>query len=48
VTEWLTLQPDAQLVPNPNANIPNTFARVPHSPAFVIGLRITVKLSNEN
>jgi porin len=48
VTKWLTLQPDAQLVLNPNAGIPNSFGRIPHSPAFVIGLRATIKLSHED
>ena len=46
VTKWLTLQPDAQLVLNPNAGIPNASGRIPRSPAFVIGLRATIKLSN--
>jgi porin len=48
VTKWLMLQPDAQLVLNPNAGIPNSFGRISHSPAFVIGVRATVKLSNED
>jgi hypothetical protein len=48
VTKWLMLQPNAQLVLDPNAGIPNSFGRISRSPAFVIGVRATIKLSNED
>ncbi|MBV9153122.1 MAG: carbohydrate porin [Alphaproteobacteria bacterium] len=43
VTDWLTLQPDAQFVLNPNAGIPGPFGPRPLPNALVIGLRATVK-----
>jgi porin len=44
LTDWLKLQPDAQLVLNPNAGMPDAAGRAPHSPALVIGLRVTIRL----
>jgi porin len=44
VNDWLTLQPDAQLVLNPGAGIPGGFGRAPLADAFVIGVRMTIKL----
>ena len=44
VTNWLTLQPDAQLVFNPGAGVPGSFGRAPLSNALVIGLRATLRL----
>lgn len=45
VTDWLTMQPDAQLVLNPGAGIPGPFGRVPSlAPSFVLGLRVTLRL----
>jgi porin len=44
INDWLTLQPDAQLVINPNAGIPGNFGRAPLADAFVIGVRVTIKL----
>ncbi len=43
VTDWLTLQPDIQLVINPGAGIPGPFARTPLADAVEIGVRATVK-----
>lgn len=44
VTNWLTLQPDAQFVFNPNAGIPNFFSNRPLPNALVIGMRATIRL----
>ena len=44
VTDWLTLQPDAQFVLNPNAGIPGQFGPRPLRNALVIGMRATIKL----
>jgi porin len=44
VTNWLTLQPDAQLVLNPGAGIPGSSGRASLPDALVLGLRLTVKL----
>jgi porin len=44
VTDWLTLQPDAQFVFNPNAGIPGTFSNRPLPNALVIGMRATIRL----
>jgi carbohydrate-selective porin OprB len=46
VTSWLTLQPDAQLVLNPNAGVPGAFGRTPLPNAFIIGLRATIKFQS--
>jgi carbohydrate-selective porin OprB len=43
-TDYLTVQPDAQLVLNPNAGMPGAAGVVPHSPDLVIGLRVTIRL----
>ncbi len=45
ITNWLTLQPDAQLVLNPNAHIPGPFGSKPPPNALVIGVRATINLS---
>jgi porin len=44
VTDWLSLQPDAQFVLNPNAGIPGQFGPRPLPNAFIISLRATIKL----
>ena len=43
VTDWLTLQPDAQFVLNPNAGMPSPFGSRPLPNAFIIGVRATIK-----
>lgn len=43
INDWLTLQPDAQFVLNPNAGIPGSVGRAPMPNAFIIGLRVTIK-----
>jgi porin len=45
VTDWLTLQPDAQYVVNPNAHIPGQFGAKRLPDALIVGLRATVSLS---
>jgi porin len=44
VTDWLTLQPDAQYVLNPGAGIVGPFGNRPLPNALVIGLRATFRL----
>jgi porin len=44
ITNWLTLQPDLQYVINPNAGIPNNFGNLPLANAFVLGMRVTIRL----
>jgi porin len=44
LTDWLTMQPDAQLVLNPGAGIPGPLGRVPLAPSLVLGLRVTIRL----
>jgi len=46
LSDWLTLQPDAQLVLNPNAHIPGPFGVKPLPNALVVGVRATVSLGN--
>ena len=46
VTDWLTLQPDAQFVLNPNAGMPTAFGPRPLPNAFVIGVRATIKFQS--
>ena len=46
VAEWLTLQPDAQFVLNPNAGMPTPFGPRPLPNAFLIGLRVTIKFQS--
>lgn len=43
ISDWLTLQPDAQFVLNPNAHIPGPFGLKPLPNALVVGVRATVK-----
>lgn len=43
ITDWLTLQPDIQLILNPNAGIPGPFGVKPLADAIVIGTRATIK-----
>jgi porin len=43
VSEWLTLQPDAQYVINPSAGIPGVFNKAPLPHALIVGMRATVK-----
>jgi porin len=43
ISDWLTLQPDAQFVLNPNAHIPGPFGFKPLPNALVVGVRATVK-----
>lgn len=44
ITDWLVLQPDAQLVLSPNAHIPGPFGAKPLPTALVMGIRATVSL----
>jgi porin len=44
VTDWLTLQPDVQLVINPGAGIPGPFGSRPLPNSFTIGMRATLRL----
>jgi porin len=44
VTDWLTLQPDVQLVLNPGAGIPGTFGKASLADAVTIGMRVAIKL----
>jgi porin len=44
ISDWLTLQPDAQFVLNPNAHIPGPFGLKPLPNALIIGVRATVRL----
>jgi porin len=44
ISDWLTLQPDAQFVLHPNAHIPGPFGLKPLPNALVVGVRATVKL----
>ncbi|HEX4614655.1 MAG TPA: carbohydrate porin, partial [Stellaceae bacterium] len=46
MTDWLTLQPDAQIVLNPNAGMPGPFGTRPLPNAFIIGMRVTVKFQS--
>ena len=46
MTDWLTLQPDAQIVLNPNAGMPDPFGTRPLPNAFIIGMRVTVKFQS--
>ena len=46
VADWLTLQPDAQFVLNPNAGMPTPFGPRPLPNAFLIGLRVTIKFQS--
>jgi porin len=46
ISDRLTLQPDAQLVLNPNAHIPGPFGPKPLSNPLVIGIRVTVSLGS--
>ena len=43
ITNWLTLQPDIQLILNPGAGIPGPFGPKPLADAIVIGTRATIK-----
>jgi len=43
ITNWLTLQPDLQLILNPGAGIPGPFGRMKLADAIVIGTRATIK-----
>lgn len=43
IADWLTLQPDAQIVLNPNAGIPGPFGPRPLPNAFIIVVRMTIK-----
>ena len=43
ITDWFTLQPDIQLILNPNAGIPGPFGPKPLADAVVIGTRATIK-----
>ena len=47
VSDRLTLQPDAQLVLNPNAHIPGPFGPKPLSNTLVIGIRATISLGSQ-
>lgn len=42
VAPWLTLQPDAQYVINPGANIPTALSPRPLKNDLIIGLRATI------
>lgn len=44
ITSWLTLQPDLQIVINPNAGIPNNFGNRPLPNAVVLGVRFSLQL----
>jgi porin len=44
ITGWLSLQPDAQLVLNPNGRMPGPFGVKPLANSLTIGLRATVSL----
>jgi porin len=46
ITESLTLQPDAQLVLNPNAGVPGFFGNRVLPSALVLGMRATLKLQS--
>ena len=46
ITDWLTLQPDAHLVLNPNAGMPGPFGSTPLPNAFIIGLRVIIKFES--
>jgi porin len=43
ITNWLTLQPDIQLILNPGAGIPGPFGPKPLADAIVVGTRATIK-----
>lgn len=44
ITSWLTLQPDFQIVVNPNAGIPNNFGNGRLPTTVVLGLRLSIQL----
>jgi porin len=44
LTNWLTLQPDLQVVFNPGVGIPGNFGSTPLKNAVVIGMRATIRL----
>jgi porin len=46
ITDWLTLQPDAHFVLNPNAGMPGPFGSTPLPNAFIIGLRMIIKFES--
>lgn len=46
INGWLTVQPDAQLVLNPNAHIPGPFGPKPLPNALVVGVRVTASLGS--
>lgn len=47
ISDRVTLQPDAQLVLNPNAHIPGPFGARPLATALVVGIRATISLGTE-
>lgn len=44
ITSWLTLQPDLQVVINPNVGIPNNLGSSPVPNAVILGVRFSVQL----